>query len=115
MAGVTAAAYEVTNVVGFGLRPAVSTIFTPSSTSISCFSSLQNNNNNKKINGCSVSCSLVNKQSSHQVSFSKDENLLIEALIGIQGRGRSASPQQLQVCVYILFPLNLPLNLSNNR
>ncbi|KAL5539804.1 hypothetical protein UlMin_044298 [Ulmus minor] len=30
-----------------------------------------------------------------QVSFTQEENSLIEAIIGIQGRGRSASPQQL--------------------
>lgn len=30
-----------------------------------------------------------------QVSFTEQENSLIEALVGIQGRGRSASPQQL--------------------
>nr|GMD13094.1 probable plastid-lipid-associated protein 12, chloroplastic isoform X2 [Ipomoea batatas] len=34
--------------------------------------------------------------SSSSSPFTKEENSLIEALIGIQGRGRSASPQQLQ-------------------
>ncbi|XP_058198219.1 probable plastid-lipid-associated protein 12, chloroplastic [Rhododendron vialii] len=46
------------------------------------------------------SCSLVDeqqKQGTEVVSlFNEQENSLIEALIGIQGRGRSASPQQLQ-------------------
>ncbi|XP_031100293.1 probable plastid-lipid-associated protein 12, chloroplastic [Ipomoea triloba] len=50
-------------------------------------------------------CSLVDQQqpeapsslsSSSSSPFTKEENSLIEALIGIQGRGRSASPQQLQ-------------------
>ncbi|XP_062171498.1 probable plastid-lipid-associated protein 12, chloroplastic [Alnus glutinosa] len=36
---------------------------------------------------------LVDEQ--QQVSFTEPENQLVEALIGIQGRGRSASPQQL--------------------
>ncbi|KAF8403912.1 hypothetical protein HHK36_012018 [Tetracentron sinense] len=40
-----------------------------------------------------LSSSLVDEQ---QISFTEPENLLIEALIGIQGRGRSASPLQLQ-------------------
>lgn len=47
------------------------------------------------------SCSLVDeqqKQGTEVVSlFNEQENALVEALIGIQGRGRSASPQQLQV------------------
>jgi len=38
---------------------------------------------------------LVDEQ--QQVSFTEPENQLVEALIGIQGRGRSASPQQLSV------------------
>lgn len=38
---------------------------------------------------------VVDKQ--QLVSFNEPENQLIEALIGIQGRGRSASPQQLSV------------------
>ncbi|KAH7833641.1 hypothetical protein Vadar_008361 [Vaccinium darrowii] len=46
------------------------------------------------------SCSLVDeqqKQGTEVVSlFNEQENALVEALIGIQGRGRSASPQQLQ-------------------
>ena len=85
-----AASYELTN-LGFGFRPVPT--FIPSKT---CFT-------RKNQIYRSVSCSLVNKQqqqqSVDQVSFSKDENSLIEALIGIQGRGRSASPLQLQVCV----------------
>ncbi|XP_059665147.1 probable plastid-lipid-associated protein 12, chloroplastic [Cornus florida] len=40
------------------------------------------------------SCSLVDEQ--QEVLFTQQENSLIEALIGLQGRGRSASPQQLQ-------------------
>ncbi|XAR60432.1 hypothetical protein NMG60_11033805 [Bertholletia excelsa] len=46
------------------------------------------------------SCSFVGEQLKGEtedlVSFNEQENSLIEALIGIQGRGRSASPQQLQ-------------------
>lgn len=87
-----AASYELTN-LGFGFRPVPT--FIPSKT---CFTrNLLRKNQIYR----SVSCSLVNKQqqSVDQVSFSKDENSLIEALIGIQGRGRSASPLQLQVCV----------------
>ncbi|CAL8998465.1 unnamed protein product [Prunus brigantina] len=38
---------------------------------------------------------LVDEQQEQQVSFTEEENSLVEALIGIQGRGRSASPQQL--------------------
>ncbi|CAN4114066.1 unnamed protein product [Withania somnifera] len=41
-------------------------------------------------------CSVADQKEAEVCSFSKDENALIEALIGIQGRGRSASPQQLQ-------------------
>ncbi|PIA53133.1 hypothetical protein AQUCO_00900028v1 [Aquilegia coerulea] len=47
-----------------------------------------------------ASSSLVDDQqlssSSSSVSFTEAENLLIEAVIGIQGRGRSASPQQIK-------------------
>ncbi|KAA8549611.1 hypothetical protein F0562_001371 [Nyssa sinensis] len=44
------------------------------------------------------SCSVVDeqRQQEEEVSFTEQENSLIDALIGIQGRGRSASPQQLQ-------------------
>lgn len=35
--------------------------------------------------------------------FTEDENRLVEALIGIQGRGRSASPQQLKVLIFHIF------------
>ncbi|KAK4380704.1 hypothetical protein RND71_002566 [Anisodus tanguticus] len=41
-------------------------------------------------------CSVADQKEVKVCSFSKEENTLIEALIGIQGRGRSASPQQLQ-------------------
>nr|XP_016477757.1 PREDICTED: probable plastid-lipid-associated protein 12, chloroplastic isoform X2 [Nicotiana tabacum] len=41
-------------------------------------------------------CSVVDQKEAKVSSFSNEENALIEALIGIQGRGRSASPQQLQ-------------------
>ncbi|XWS52421.1 hypothetical protein CRYUN_Cryun11dG0069600 [Craigia yunnanensis] len=41
-------------------------------------------------------CSLVNEQKQQQqASFTEQEKQLIDALIGIQGRGRSASPQRL--------------------
>lgn len=104
-----AAACELPNVVGFGFRPRpVSSSFTPST--FSCFTTtfLRNKNKNKICK--SVWCSLVNsqQQSWDHVSFSEDENLLIEALIGIQGRGRSASPQQLQVCLFLHFLIILP-------
>ncbi|KAG5227576.1 plastid-lipid-associated protein [Salix suchowensis] len=46
----------------------------------------------KKIHVCQSS--LVNEQQ-QQISFNEQENQLINALIGIQGRGKSASPQQL--------------------
>lgn len=41
--------------------------------------------------------SLVDEQQKEVVSFSEPENSLIEALIGVQGRGRSVSSQQLSV------------------
>lgn len=37
------------------------------------------------------------QEEQEQVPFTEPENSLIDALIGIQGRGRSASPQQLNV------------------
>lgn len=43
------------------------------------------------------------QQQQQQVSFTEEENSLVEALIGIQGRGRSASPQQLTVTLFSLF------------
>ena len=39
-------------------------------------------------------CSLVNEQQQQQAFFTVHEKQLIDALIGIQGRGRAASPQQ---------------------
>lgn len=45
-------------------------------------------------NSCSTR---TNSLTAEQVSFTEEENSLVEALIGIQGRGRSASPQQLNV------------------
>lgn len=45
---------------------------------------------------------LVCSVASKVCSFSEEENGLIEALIGIQGRGRAASPQQLQVSSHFL-------------
>lgn len=44
-----------------------------------------------------VSCSAVDEEQIQEVSFSDAENSLISSLIGIEGRGRSASPQQLKV------------------
>ena len=48
-----------------------------------------------------LSCSLVDERKQKELednfSFNEKENSLVDALIGIQGRGRSASPQQLQV------------------
>ncbi|XP_057483872.1 probable plastid-lipid-associated protein 12, chloroplastic [Actinidia eriantha] len=47
-----------------------------------------------------LSCSLVDERKQKELednfSFNEQENSLVNALIGIQGRGRSASPQQLQ-------------------
>ncbi|XWS28245.1 hypothetical protein CRYUN_Cryun25bG0050100 [Craigia yunnanensis] len=40
-------------------------------------------------------CSLVNEQLQQEAFFTEHEEQLIDALIGIQGRGRAASPQQL--------------------
>lgn len=49
-------------------------------------------------------CSIIDQQEQEQVVkeaaasvFTKEESSLIDALIGIQGRGRSASPKQLRV------------------
>ncbi|KAK9157165.1 hypothetical protein Scep_003739 [Stephania cephalantha] len=44
----------------------------------------------------SVSRSAALVDDRERISFTESENDLIEALLGIQGRGRSASPQQLQ-------------------
>lgn len=48
-------------------------------------------------------CSMIDQQEKEQVvkeasasGFTKEESSLVDALIGIQGRGRSASPKQLQ-------------------
>ncbi|KAM7523320.1 hypothetical protein LguiA_013222 [Lonicera macranthoides] len=49
---------------------------------------------NGRIDRRIISCSVVDEQVG--VSFTGEENKLIEAIIGIQGRGRSASPKQLQ-------------------
>ncbi|KAM3324472.1 putative plastid-lipid-associated protein 12, chloroplastic [Capsicum chacoense] len=43
-----------------------------------------------------VLCSVADQRESKVSSFSEEENVLIDALIGIQGRGAAASPQQLQ-------------------
>ncbi|KAL0435482.1 UNVERIFIED_CONTAM: putative plastid-lipid-associated protein 12, chloroplastic [Sesamum radiatum] len=57
----------------------------------------------RKIRGLSLKCSLVGQQQveeeeevSKTAAFTEEENALINALIGIQGRGRSASSPQLQ-------------------
>ncbi len=42
-----------------------------------------------------------------QVAENSAESALLEALIGVQGRGRSASKQQLQVSQYLHFPNSL--------
>ena len=39
------------------------------------------------------------------VKFTEDENRLVEALIGIEGRGSSASPQQLKVLSFFKIKL----------
>ncbi|OAY54630.1 probable plastid-lipid-associated protein 12, chloroplastic [Manihot esculenta] len=46
--------------------------------------------------GLHVSRSSLVEEQQQSISFSKPETHLIDALIGIQGRGKSASPQQLQ-------------------
>ncbi|GAA0169081.1 hypothetical protein LIER_23638 [Lithospermum erythrorhizon] len=66
------------------------------------FSNAQTWRNIKNATFCSkkcgpLMCSLVDQSRVDEVSgFTKEENALIDALIGIQGRGVSASPQQLQ-------------------
>jgi signal recognition particle GTPase len=57
----------------------------------------------KKTHVCQSS--LVDEQQ-QQISFNEQENQLINALVGIQGRGKSASPQQLNVRL-LVFPLFL--------
>lgn len=54
-----------------------------------------------------ISCSTVDEQQIQQ-AFSDAENSLISSLIGIQGRGRSASPQQLKVTPSSSCLFNLP-------
>jgi hypothetical protein len=56
------------------------------------FSSLKNSSNHQKKNVHVCQSSLVDEQQ-QQFSFNELENQLINALIGIQGRGKSASPQ----------------------
>lgn len=56
----------------------------------------------RKIRRLSLKCSLVGQQQveeevSKTTAFTEEENALINALIGIQGRGRSTSSSQLQV------------------
>lgn len=50
---------------------------------------------------------LDDKNPEIEEAFTEKENSLIEALIGIQGRGRSASPQQLSVLHYVNISLLL--------
>lgn len=67
---------------------------------------------------------LLDEQQQRQqalVSFTDEENSLIEALLGIQGRGRSASPQQLTVipmlhcyCQYQFYVPFFLLNFKEN-
>ncbi|KAL4560973.1 hypothetical protein LXL04_033131 [Taraxacum kok-saghyz] len=56
-----------------------------------------------------ISCSAVDEEQVQQ-TFSDAENSLISTLIGIQGRGRSASPQQLKVTSSSL--LNSPISME---
>lgn len=56
----------------------------------------------QKIDRKLLQCSAIGQQQAEEVpltaaKFSEEENALINALIGIQGRGRSASKPQLQV------------------
>lgn len=51
---------------------------------------------------CSSSSTFTGGQT-QQSSFNDAEMKLIDALIGIQGRGKSASPKQLNVCVKNFF------------
>lgn len=93
-----AATFELAN-LGFRFRP----LSTFNQTKLSIFSCrcglVKKPLQNRKVNRIHrpISCSLVDQQQQLDVSFSEEENSLIEALLGIQGRGRSASPQQLQV------------------
>jgi hypothetical protein len=48
-----------------------------------------------------------------QLSITESENSLIEALVGIQGRGRSTSPQQLNVSLSCSFFLTLSFHFSH--
>ncbi|GAB2229343.1 hypothetical protein Droror1_Dr00023482 [Drosera rotundifolia] len=57
----------------------------PSFTRIYCFSS-----------SSTSSANTARQQRRGEVEFTEHENRLVDALIGIQGRGRSASPQQLK-------------------
>jgi hypothetical protein len=45
-----------------------------------------------------------------QLSITESENSLIEALVGIQGRGRSTSPQQLNVSISLSLALSFLLS-----
>ncbi|MCD7447115.1 putative plastid-lipid-associated protein 12, chloroplastic [Datura stramonium] len=78
--------------LGVGFRPL---ILLNSTTNLPCNQFLGQKKQNKK--RFLLLCSVADqKEAKVCSSFTKEENALIEALIGIQGRGRSASPQQLQ-------------------
>ncbi|KAG9136297.1 hypothetical protein Leryth_003884 [Lithospermum erythrorhizon] len=91
------------------------------------FSNAQTWRNIKNATFCSkkcgpLMCSLVDQSRVDEVSgFTKEENALIDALIGIQGRGVSASPQQLQlrrgvssvlVAVYFIIRMEWKINVQ---
>ncbi|GAV91586.1 PAP_fibrillin domain-containing protein, partial [Cephalotus follicularis] len=74
------------------LNPKKSLICLDSSSSSSRRLLLSSSRNRRSI---SISRSALLDEQQQEISFTEPENKLIDALIGIQGRGRSASPQQL--------------------
>ncbi|GAV88454.1 PAP_fibrillin domain-containing protein [Cephalotus follicularis] len=74
------------------LNPKKSLICLDSSSSSSRRLLLSSSQNRRSI---SISRSALLDEQQQEISFTEPENKLIDALIGIQGRGRSASPQQL--------------------
>lgn len=73
----------------------VSSIYRPSLfTAASLNSSPSSSRINRTNNSIVLRASLVQQQ---DAQFTQEENQLIDALIGIQGRGRSASPTKLNV------------------
>ncbi|XP_010535029.1 PREDICTED: probable plastid-lipid-associated protein 12, chloroplastic [Tarenaya hassleriana] len=67
----------------------------PSSSPRFCLLNTNQTPNSPKLRRVNCSSSSITTDQTQQISFSDAELKLIDALIGIQGRGRSASPQQL--------------------